>query len=346
VTAERIISSTAGSEEEAVENAIRPRRLQDYVGQTPVKAQLEIFISAAAARGEALDHVLIFGPPGLGKTTLAHIIAAELGVNLRQTSGPVLERPGDLAALLTNLQARDVLFIDEIHRLSPVVEEVLYPALEDYQLDLMIGEGPAARSIKLNLPPFTLVGATTRAGLLTSPLRDRFGIVQRLEFYEVADLERIVKRSAGILGVSIDAGGARRIAQRSRGTPRITNRLLRRVRDFAQVRADGRIDEAVANAALDLLEVDALGFDTLDRKLLTAIIERFDGGPVGIDSLAAALGEERGTLEDVTEPFLIQQGFLVRTARGRVATRASYLHFGLKAPDRPASTLQLFEDPR
>jgi holliday junction DNA helicase RuvB len=346
VTAEHIISSTAGAEEEAVENAIRPRRLQDYVGQTPVKAQLEIFISAAAARGEALDHVLIFGPPGLGKTTLAHIIAAELGVNLRQTSGPVLERPGDLAALLTNLQARDVLFIDEIHRLSPVVEEVLYPALEDYQLDLMIGEGPAARSIKLNLPPFTLVGATTRAGLLTSPLRDRFGIVQRLEFYEVADLERIVKRSAGILGVTIDEGGARRIAQRSRGTPRITNRLLRRVRDFAQVRADGRIDEAVADAALDLLEVDTLGFDTLDRKLLTAIIERFDGGPVGIDSLAAALGEERGTLEDVTEPFLIQQGFLVRTARGRVATRASYLHFGLKAPDRPASTLQLFEDPR
>jgi Holliday junction DNA helicase RuvB len=346
VTAERIISGTAGVEEEAVENAIRPRRLQDYVGQAPVKTQLEIFISAAAARGEALDHVLIFGPPGLGKTTLAHIIATELGVNLRQTSGPVLERPGDLAALLTNLQARDVLFIDEIHRLSPVVEEVLYPALEDYQLDLMIGEGPAARSIKLNLPPFTLVGATTRAGLLTSPLRDRFGIVQRLEFYEVADLERIVKRSAGILGVAIDDGGARRIAQRSRGTPRITNRLLRRVRDYAQVRADGRIDEAVADAALDLLEVDRLGFDTLDRKLLTAIIERFDGGPVGIDSLAAALGEERGTLEDVTEPFLIQQGFLVRTARGRVATRASYLHFGLKAPDRQAPTLQLFEDPR
>ncbi|HEY8053202.1 MAG: Holliday junction branch migration DNA helicase RuvB [Steroidobacterales bacterium] len=346
MTAERIISSTAGVEEEAVESAIRPRRLQDYVGQTPVKTQLEIFISAASARAEALDHVLIFGPPGLGKTTLAHIIAAELGVNLRQTSGPVLERPGDLAALLTNLQARDVLFIDEIHRLSPVVEEVLYPAMEDYQLDLMIGEGPAARSIKLNLPPFTLIGATTRAGLLTSPLRDRFGIVQRLEFYEVADLERIVKRSAGILGVQIDDGGARRIAQRSRGTPRITNRLLRRVRDYAQVRADGRIDEAVADAALDLLEVDRQGFDTLDRKLLTAIIERFDGGPVGIDSLAAALGEERGTLEDVTEPFLIQQGFLVRTARGRMATRASYLHFGLKAPDRQAPTLPLFEDQR
>jgi holliday junction DNA helicase RuvB len=346
VTAERIISSTAGAEEEAVERAIRPRRLADYIGQTPVKTQLEIFISAARARGEALDHVLIFGPPGLGKTTLAHIIAAELGVNLRQTSGPVLERPGDLAALLTNLQARDVLFVDEIHRLTPVVEEVLYPALEDYQLDIMIGEGPAARSIKLNLPPFTLVGATTRAGLLTSPLRDRFGIVQRLEFYDVADLERIVTRSAGIIDVAIDAAGARRIAQRSRGTPRIANRLLRRVRDYAQVRADGRIDEAVAGAALDLLEVDREGFDTLDRKLLTAIIERFDGGPVGIDSLAAALGEERGTLEDVTEPFLIQQGFLVRTARGRMVTRASYLHFGLKPPERSAPTLPLFEEPR
>ena len=346
MTAERIISGTAAAEEEAVERAIRPRRLEEYVGQLPVKTQLEIFIRAAGQRGEALDHVLIFGPPGLGKTTLAHIIAAELGVNLRQTSGPVLERPGDLAALLTNLQARDVLFIDEIHRLSPVVEEVLYPAMEDYQLDLMIGEGPAARSIKLNIPPFTLVGATTRAGLLTSPLRDRFGIVQRLEFYGVADLERIVKRSAAILGVAIDEGGARRIAQRSRGTPRITNRLLRRVRDYAQVRADGRIDEAVADAALDLLEVDRQGFDTLDRKLLTAIIERFDGGPVGIDSLAATLGEERGTLEDVTEPFLIQQGFLVRTARGRMATRASYLHLGLKPPERGAATLQLFEDPR
>ena len=346
MTAESIVSGTAAAEEEAVERAIRPRRLAEYVGQLPVKTQLEIFIRAAGQRGEALDHVLIFGPPGLGKTTLAHIIAAELGVNLRQTSGPVLERPGDLAALLTNLQARDVLFVDEIHRLTPVVEEVLYPAMEDYQLDLMIGEGPAARSIKLNIPPFTLVGATTRAGLLTSPLRDRFGIVQRLEFYEVGDLERIVKRSAAILGVAIDEGGARRIAQRSRGTPRITNRLLRRVRDYAQVRADGRIDEAVADAALDLLEVDGQGFDTLDRKLLTAIIERFDGGPVGIDSLAAALGEERGTLEDVTEPFLIQQGFLVRTARGRMVTRASYLHLGLKPPERGAATLPLFEDPR
>ena len=345
MSAERIISGAASAEEEAVERAIRPRRLEEYIGQTPVKTQLEIFISAARGRGEALDHVLIFGPPGLGKTTLAHIVAAELGVNLRQTSGPVLERAGDLAALLTNLQARDVLFVDEIHRLAPVVEEVLYPAMEDYQLDIMIGEGPAARSIKLSLPPFTLVGATTRAGLLTSPLRDRFGIVQRLEFYGVEDLERIVKRSAAILGVAIDEGGARRIAQRSRGTPRIANRLLRRVRDYAQVRADGRIDEAIADAALDLLEVDREGFDTLDRKLLTAIIERFDGGPVGIDSLAAALGEERDTLEDVTEPFLIQQGFLVRTARGRMATRASYLHFGIKPPER-AATLPLFEGER
>ena len=345
MSAERIITGVASAEEEAVERAIRPRRLEEYIGQSPVKTQLEIFISAARGRGEALDHVLIFGPPGLGKTTLAHIVAAELGVNLRQTSGPVLERAGDLAALLTNLQARDVLFVDEIHRLAPVVEEVLYPAMEDYQLDIMIGEGPAARSIKLSLPPFTLVGATTRAGLLTSPLRDRFGIVQRLEFYGVEDLERIVKRSAAILGVAIDEGGARRIAQRSRGTPRIANRLLRRVRDYAQVRADGRIDEAIADAALDLLEVDREGFDTLDRKLLTAIIERFDGGPVGIDSLAAALGEERDTLEDVTEPFLIQQGFLVRTARGRMATRASYLHVGIKPPER-AATLPLFEGER
>ena len=345
MAAERIINGAVSADEEAVERAIRPRRLEEYIGQSPVKTQLEIFISAARGRGEALDHVLIFGPPGLGKTTLAHIVAAELGVNLRQTSGPVLERAGDLAALLTNLQARDVLFVDEIHRLAPVVEEVLYPAMEDYQLDIMIGEGPAARSIKLSLPPFTLVGATTRAGLLTSPLRDRFGIVQRLEFYGVEDLERIVKRSAAILGVAIDEGGARRIAQRSRGTPRIANRLLRRVRDYAQVRADGRIDEAIADAALDLLEVDREGFDTLDRKLLTAIIERFDGGPVGIDSLAAALGEERDTLEDVTEPFLIQQGFLVRTARGRMATRASYLHFGIKPPER-AATLPLFEGER
>jgi Holliday junction DNA helicase RuvB len=343
---ERIINASSSQEEEAVERAIRPRRLDEYVGQAPVKTQLEIFVSAARQRGEALDHVLIFGPPGLGKTTLANIIAAELGVNLRQTSGPVLERPGDLAALLTNLQARDVLFVDEIHRLSPLVEEVLYPAMEDYQLDIMIGEGPAARSIKLNLPPFTLIGATTRAGLLTSPLRDRFGIVQRLEFYNVEDLERIVKRSASILKAPIDESGARRIAQRSRGTPRIANRLLRRVRDYAQVKADGRIDEQIADAALNMLQVDPLGFDTLDRKLLTTIIERFDGGPVGIDSIAAAIGEERGTLEDVIEPFLIQQGFLVRTARGRIVTRASYLHFGIKAPERIAASLSLFEDGR
>ncbi|MGH8138767.1 MAG: Holliday junction branch migration DNA helicase RuvB [Steroidobacteraceae bacterium] len=346
MAAERVISGAAGQEEEAVERAIRPRRLDEYIGQTQVKKQLEIFVSAARQRAEALDHVLIFGPPGLGKTTLANIIAAELGVSLRQTSGPVLERPGDLAALLTNLQPRDVLFIDEIHRLSPVVEEVLYPAMEDYQLDIMIGEGPAARSIKLSLPPFTLVGATTRAGLLTSPLRDRFGIVQRLEFYGVEDLERIVQRSAAILDVPIDAAGGLRIAQRSRGTPRIANRLLRRVRDYAQVKADGRIDERIAEAALDMLEVDPLGFDTLDRKLLLTIIERFDGGPAGIDSIAAAIGEERGTLEDVIEPFLIQQGFLVRTARGRMVTRASYLHFGMKSPERALASLQLFEDER
>jgi Holliday junction DNA helicase RuvB len=343
---ERVIAPAASKEEEAVDRAIRPKKLTDYVGQEQVKAQLEIFVQAAVKRGEALDHALIFGPPGLGKTTLANIIANELGVNLRQTSGPVLERPGDLAALLTNLQPRDVLFIDEIHRLSPVVEEVLYPAMEDFQLDIMIGEGPAARSIKLALQPFTLVGATTRAGLLTSPLRDRFGIVQRLEFYTVGELERIVTRSAGILGVPIDAGGAGKIAQRSRGTPRITNRLLRRVRDFAEVKGDGRIDEATARAALDLLEVDPQGFDALDRKLLTTIIEKFDGGPVGIESLAAAIGEERGTLEDVIEPFLIQQGFLMRTARGRMVTRNAYLHFGLKVPERVSSTLPLFEAER
>ena len=345
-TADRLVAAPATREEEAIDRAIRPKKFSEYVGQAQVKAQLEIFVQAAVKRGEALDHALIFGPPGLGKTTLANILASELGVNLRQTSGPVLERPGDLAALLTNLQPRDVLFIDEIPRLSPVVEEVLYPAMEDFQLDIMIGEGPAARSIKLALQPFTLVGATTRAGLLTSPLRDRFGIVQRLEFYSIAELERIVTRSAGILGVPIDAEGAGRIAQRSRGTPRIANRLLRRVRDYAEVKADGRIDEAVARAALDLLEVDPQGFDALDRKLLLTIIEKFDGGPVGIESLAAAIGEERGTLEDVIEPFLIQQGFLMRTARGRMVTRNAYLHFGLKVPERAQSTIPLFEGER
>jgi holliday junction DNA helicase RuvB len=342
---DRIIASSGGRDDELVDRAVRPKTLADYIGQPNVKTQMDIFIQAARKRGEALDHVLIFGPPGLGKTTLAHIIANELKVNLRQTSGPVLERAGDLAALLTNLEPRDVLFVDEIHRLSPVVEEVLYPAMEDSQLDLMIGEGPGARSIKLDLPPFTLVGATTRAGLLTSPLRDRFGIVQRLEFYSTEELTKIVIRSASILKLNLQADGADRIAERSRGTPRIANRLLRRVRDFAEVKAAGIISGEVALAALTMLEVDPQGFDMLDRKLLLTVIEKFEGGPVGVDSLAAAMSEERGTIEDVIEPFLIQQGFLMRTARGRVATRAAYTHFGLAAPTIERDlNLPLFRD--
>jgi Holliday junction DNA helicase RuvB len=339
--APRVVSAAPVSpKEEAIERALRPKLLQEYVGQTKVREQLEIFIGAARNRQEALDHVLLFGPPGLGKTTLSHIIAQELGVNLRQTSGPVLEKPKDLAALLTNLEKNDVLFIDEIHRLSPVVEEILYPALEDYQIDIMIGEGPAARSIKLDLQPFTLVGATTRAGMLTNPLRDRFGIVARLEFYSPQELLSIVMRSGGLLKAQLDEEGAFEIARRSRGTPRIANRLLRRVRDYAEVKANGLISKAVADAALAMLDVDPQGFDLMDRKLLEAVIHRFDGGPVGLDNIAASIGEERDTIEDVIEPFLIQQGFLQRTPRGRVATMAAYRHLGV-AP--PASGVGLFD---
>jgi holliday junction DNA helicase RuvB len=336
----RVVSAAPASpNEEAIERALRPKGLAEYVGQGKAREQLEIFIGAARHRAEALDHVLLFGPPGLGKTTLAHIVAAELGVNLRQTSGPVLEKPKDLAAILTNLEKNDVLFIDEIHRLSPVVEEILYPALEDYQIDIMIGDGPAARSIKLDLQPFTLVGATTRAGMLTNPLRDRFGIVARLEFYTAEELARIVTRSAGLLNVPIDGEGALEIARRSRGTPRIANRLLRRVRDYAQVKADGHIAAPLADAALKMLDVDPIGLDVMDRKLLEAVIHRFDGGPVGLDNVAAAIGEEPGTIEDVIEPYLIQQGYLQRTPRGRVATAAAWRHLGLAVPARPVGDL-------
>ena len=340
--ARRVVSAAPASpNEEAIERALRPKGLADYVGQAKAREQLQIFIGAARKRTEALDHVLLFGPPGLGKTTLSHIIAAELGVNLRQTSGPVLEKPKDLAAILTNLERNDVLFIDEIHRLSPVVEEILYPALEDYQIDIMIGEGPAARSIKLELQPFTLIGATTRAGMLTNPLRDRFGIVARLEFYSVEELARIVMRSAGLLQVPTDTAGGLEIARRSRGTPRIANRLLRRVRDYAQVKGDGRIDAVIADKALAMLDVDPQGFDVMDRKLLEAVIHRFDGGPVGLDNVAAAIGEEAGTIEDVIEPYLIQQGYLQRTPRGRIATAAAYRHLGVIPP---VSGSELFEE--
>lgn len=338
IEADRLITASSRDRDEQLDRAIRPLRLAEYIGQPVVREQMDLFIRAAKGRGEALDHTLIFGPPGLGKTTLANIIAEEMGVSIKSTSGPVLERPGDLAALLTNLEAGDVLFVDEIHRLSPIVEEVLYPAMEDFQLDIIIGEGPAARSIKLDLPPFTLVGATTRAGMLTNPLRDRFGIVQRLEFYSTEDLATIVSRSAGILGLPTEAAGAFEIARRARGTPRIANRLLRRVRDFAEVRGRGEITREIADLALNMLDVDERGFDHQDRRLLLALIEKFDGGPVGVDSLAAAISEERHTIEDVLEPYLIQQGYIMRTPRGRVVTRHAYLHFGLNLPRRLAES--------